>query len=254
MIRQIFRTISIAIGFFVIPTIIIIVFLLHLMRDFNDNNTLFVQKIIGSDLSIVDYDVWYGRDGNSKGQTILKTTKNFDFRKVDKLPFNYFENISAKEINGISLIKPKDYKKIYKNKKRSIDNLDITTSFYRKNENSKLYLLNVIEFNSFTETTDSLFFFELNNKSGVNSKTTSEIGFKKGNIKLQSDSLKNIYRIEILKIQIDENQNIINNKTKNGIVKFENLPLAHQEIYYLKPTMTLNENDFSDFGIFKEIK
>jgi|SRR5699024_9941511 len=106
MIKRILTIFGVMIGLALIPVLIFFGFLVYLSWNSEDSETLFVQKIEGSDLIIVDYNVWYGRDGNTTGKTILRTTKDFDFRKVDKIPFSYIEYVSNLKINGVAFLRP----------------------------------------------------------------------------------------------------------------------------------------------------
>jgi hypothetical protein len=254
MVKRIFITLGIIIGIILIPALIFFGFLVFISWNSEDSETLFTQKIEGSDLLIVDYNVWYGRDGSTTGKTLLKTTKDFDFRKIEEIPFSYIENITNKSINGVAFLSPdtREIKDKLKNKLITIGNINITTTFYKKYSFSGPCMLNEYKFHSFRETKDSLFFFGLTKVFGNVQVDSSKIGFKKGNIKILSDSIGKLYRLEIEEMILVEKGNQITNISdfSNDV----NLAKACYRTYYMEPDSIVFENEFSDYGIFKEIK
>lgn len=237
-----------------IPVLIFFGFLVFISWGSEDSETLFTQKIEGSDLLLVDYNVWYGRDGNTTGKTILKTTKDFDFREIDEIPFSYIENITNKNINGVAFVRPetRDLKEKIRNKSMTIENIDVNTTFYNRYSSSGPCMLNKYKFNSFIETKDSLIFLGLDKIFG-NAKTDSaKIGFKKGNIKIVSDSIGKLYRLEIEEMILVKKGNPLTDIS--DFSNNENLATACLRIYYMEPDSIIYENEFSEYGIFKEIK
>ena len=203
---------------------------------------------------LVDYNVWYGRDGNTTGKTILKTTKDFDFRKIDEIPFSYIENITNKNIAGIAFVSPetRDLKEKIRNTSMTLENIEVNTTFYKKYSSSGPCMLNKYKFNSFIETKDSLIFIGLDKVFGNAKIDSAKIGFKKGNIKIVSDSIGKLYRLEIEEMILVKKGNQLTNIS--DFSNDENLATACLRIYYMEPDSIVYENEFSDYGIFKEIK
>lgn len=202
----------------------------------NDNETLFVQKIEGNDLLIVDYSVWYGRDGHTSGRTLMKSVDDFNFRDIESLPLDYINEIEAHKISSVKLKKPNsESKKQIEIEKINFSNLQIVIKNYFKTYDTPNCMLNKYYFNSFIETKDSLILYGLKREYGNNYKNMDEIKIKKGNIKILSDSLNNVIRLEITDLNFIEE-------------------LACLSTSYMIPLSEINEDKFSDFGFFKEVK
>ncbi len=197
---------------------------------------MFVQKIEGNNLLIVDYSVWYGRDGHTSGRTLMKSVDDFNFRDIESLPLDYINDIKANKISSVKLKKsgsePKNQNGI---EKINFSNLQIVTKYYSKTYDTQNCMLNKYYFTSFNETKDSLTLFGLKREYGNNYKNMEEIKIKKGNIKILSDSLNNVIRLEITDL--------------NFIEEFACLSTS-----YMIPISKINEDKFSDFGFFKKVE
>jgi len=222
----------------------------------NDTEMLFVQKIKGNKLLIVDYDVWFGRDGNRFGKTILSTTNGFDFRKINDLPISLIDKISQDKIEAISFL-PSDSvesMELLKTKSIVIDGLTINFTFYKDYSSSGPCMLNEYKFNSFKETGDSIFLYGLDKTFGNTKIINDQIGFKKGNIKIHSDSLGYVTKLDVEElILIGSDCKSDSGKSKENS-NYDNLRFACKRTYFMKPKSLINEKAFSDFGFFKEIK
>lgn len=236
MINIAFKTIGIFFKKLSIQIIIILVSFIFLSCVNNDSETLFAQKIEGNDLLIIDYSVWYGRDGHRSGRTLMKSVDNFNFRNVESLPLDYINEIEAHKITSVKLKKSdSESKEQSEIEKINFSNLQIVTKHYFKTYDTPNCMLNKYYFNSFIETKDSLILSGLKREYGNNYKNMDEIKIKKGNIKILSDSLNNVIRLEITDL--------------NFIKEFACLSTS-----YMIPLSEINEDKFSDFGFFKAVK
>jgi hypothetical protein len=226
---MIFKKLSVSI-------MIILVSFIFLTCANNDSETLFVQKIQGNNLLIVDYSVWYGRDGQTSGRTLMKSVDDFNFRDIENLPLDYINEIEANKISSVKLKKPNsESKKQNEIEKINLSNLQIITKHYFKAYDTPNCMLNKYYFNSFTETKDSLILSGLKREYGNNYKNLDKIKIKKGNIKILSDSLNNVIRLEITDLNFIEESACLSTS-------------------YMIPLSEINEDKFSDFGFFKEVK
>lgn len=221
-----------------------------------DSETLFIQKIEGSDMLIVDYDVWYGMDGNASGMTLLKSPKHFSLRGIEYLPIVYLENVSSKQINGITLIRSEpsenELKWRLKNKTVKIKNITVNTNWYRAFPYSGPCRYATYKFSSFLETKDSLFLFRSVEEFADSQIVDSKFAFKKGNIKIYSDSIGRVRSLEIKELLLKQRvEKIQDSSNLNDPSKLVNACL-HE--YVFETDSVIYENEFSDYGFFKMAK
>ena len=202
----------------------------------NDSETLYVQEIEDSHLLIVDYSVWYGRDGHIAGRTLMKTINDFNFRDIENLPLDYIIKLEADKINSVKLIKSDNEIDISNEiRKKNFLNTQILSKYYFRGYDTPICMLNRYSFDSFIETKDSLFLSGIKREYGNNYKDMTEVRIKKGNIKIISDSTDNVIRLEITDLNIMGN-------------------LACLTTSYMIPSTKINESEFSKFGFFKKVK
>ena len=209
-----------------------------------DLSELYVQKIENTSKVIYKYDAWGGRDSHIFGIVILDSTENFDINNVEPLPFNVLETIPTKElVIGIN-IDDSDYNntpnEIHKPIKITIDNQDKfkikTKIFQYKGYANRSGGLGTYEFEKFTETHDSIFFYNLDEVESMKPEHLSTLKFKKTNITIRKTKQNNVLQIDIEDLKLTKNDEILSNIT-----------------YFLKPKKQININAFSNVGIFKEV-
>jgi len=93
-------------------------------------------------------------------------------------------------------------------------------------------------FEKFTETKDSIFFFNLNDVKGVHKIHLDVLKLKKGEVYLNENESGEITKIVI-------NQTALNPR---------NNEIIETLTYFLNPENKIKSSDFSDRGIFKEVK
>lgn len=258
MIKKFVKPFLILIGIILVPILIFKFFFISSFAISNDQETLYQQRILDSKLLLVDYDVWYGRDGNTSGITILESLKKFNFRNIDRLPISFLNNISKDSINAIKLVWSETSDKNYEKIKTEIietEGLKLEVDFYERHSVTKYCMLNDYSFDSFLETKDSLYLYGLKRKYGNTYKDQSEIRVKKGNIKIISDSIGNVIRLEIKDFINKNGSYYVYEKGSAKIIdSVENSPIICIGISYMKPTAIINEREFSDYGFFKKAK
>lgn len=260
MIKRILKPLGILVAFATIPFIIFGVMFMFPASGSEDKETLFVQKIKNSDLLIVDYDVWYGRDGNVSGRTILKSTKGFNFREIKKLPLSFLNDISSDSINSIKLVSSgkntiNNDIRLLKTETTQIGDIKLNTRYYEKCSVTKYCMLNEYSFDSFLETEDSLYLYGINRKFGNTYKDLTETGIKKGNIKIQSDSLGKVLRLEVEDLILTNGDYYVYEQgTANIIDTVRNNSIVCIATSYMIPTSKIYESDFTDYGFFKKVK
>jgi len=205
--------------------------------------TLYEQKIEGTSKAIYKYNAWGGRDSHLFGYTILDTTEIFDIYKRDELPIHLLTDIpnktSIQTMEIVDYIKEElaTYKPIKTNqiKKRGIH---INTDYYQSTGYShKSGGYEEMEFDRFIETRDSIFFYDLNEFTHMNTGHKDSLKIKKGNVRISWDSSNNLIQrihIENLIISHDGLKSLMSNVT-----------------YSLKPKYSTKINEFSDYGVFK---
>lgn len=210
--------------------------------------TLYIQKIEGTTKLLYHYDVWGGRDSHATGYAVLEAREKFDVINVesDKLTLSYLLEIPNKnEIFGIDIELP-DYGN-NKNKKEIFKPISVNED---KKDGIKLNIKNYqyagysersgglseYKFESFKETRDSIFFYDLYDTMTIEHVHLDSIKFKKGNVFISQFENREIIKIEISDLKISKvDSEIISNKK-----------------YVLKPKNDLKSNAFSDYGIFKQ--
>ena len=207
------------------------------------NLTLYEQKIEGTSKALYKYDAWGGRDTHLSGYTILDTTQKFDINRRNKLPINLLTEIPHKNlIQGVNKLpyekdKPESQEPIRTDQQKSEEIL-VKTDYYQGKGYSKTGgVYQELEFERFKETRDSIFFYDLNEFTHMNTGHLDSLKIKKGNIylsqKKNSDSLHRIYVDNL----------IISNDGKKTLISKMN--------YNLKPKHLVRISEFSDYGIFK---
>ena len=220
---------------------------------------LYVQKIPESSLLIYDFYASGGFDAVKEGYIIQDSTEEFNISKVTKLPISLFLDVpNNKIINTAYIITPQE------NSPPSLEPIDRNstiigqtkinfTTFNRSSGSTIPYCgLKEYEFDSFTETSDSLFFYGVKNTRDSLQVFPDGLGFQKGNVKLIGNIEGIVGRVVI--------ENIIKTIGKKRIYKpqstvldhiEENYPIVCTKTYYLNPRRKVQKNEFSDYGIFK---
>jgi len=218
---------------------------------------LYQQRI--PDSSLVIYDFFAGgiyTDSSIYGYAILDSTKKFLPSNVDRLPLVYFKNIPNKSLlEVVNLVKPNG------NENSSLSPI----RRYTINKNIKINVeeyisfigsssidcsLRRLEFNSFSETNDSIIFYEVKDIDRNHINTTSKVSYRKGNIKIIEFPENTVSRIEIKDLIIDYGDIIESNQIDSII---HNNPIICLKTYYLIPKNKVYSCEFSDYGIFKKI-
>ncbi|WP_299902051.1 hypothetical protein [uncultured Aquimarina sp.] len=221
--------------------------------------TLYEQKIEGTSKVIYEYDAWGGRDSHSSGIVIIDSTKKFQVNSSKKIPISYFTEITNKtRIKAVKLKKAINNDSISLNplKKENIEIKDISLEiehYEQYNGYSDLgCILNTYSFQTFKETKDSLFLYGLKKEFGNNLAGKTSIGFKKGNIKLITDSIGKLNRLEIKELIIKRgNKRKYKKGTAEITERIKNSPVVCLRRYHFKPLIEINRDDFTDYGIFK---
>jgi len=209
------------------------------------DTTLYVQKIEGTSKVLYKYNAWGGRDTHLFGYVLLDSTETFKVHKRKRLPFSYLKEVPNKNyIYGVDFEKTnldtpttKETDRIFtpiENLNIKQDNIDIKVDTYQYSgflSRSSGY--DKYTFESFKETRDSLFFYNLK-PTLVDAKKLHSLKFKKRNIVISQNDKNEIIAINDLKIS-DSNNEIFSNRT-----------------YSLIPKNTIKSGSFSDYGIFKE--
>ncbi|KFF04253.1 hypothetical protein [Flavobacterium reichenbachii] len=206
---------------------------------------LYIQKIENSSKVIYKYDAWGGRDSHIFGYAILDSTDVFDIDNVKPLPFQYFENIPTKRnISGVICEKLDDKKasnkifmplEIKDNKEQGIKiktKIFQNEGFVSRNQGYKRY-----QFETFKESKDSLFFYNLNDVESLEPEHLDVLKFKKTNIYIRTKSQNLISNISIEDLKLSPKNEIISNIR-----------------YDLTPQNKTDIRNFSNVGIFKEVK
>lgn len=204
--------------------------------------TLYAQKIEGTSKILYKYDAWGGRDAHEAGYAILDSTEKFEVNQINKLPISYLEAIpNGNYLLGVDFEKPKKIKRQLftpiKNSNTSEQDIEIKTKIYQHSgfmsRNGGYY---EYEFESFKETRDSLFFYNLEDVKRSKSKHLESLKFKKRNAVIMQYANKEVIAIRIEDLILSNNDELISNIT-----------------YSLIPKKKLNSNQFTDYGVFKEI-
>ena len=216
-----------------------------------DISELYAQKIEGTSKILYKYDAWGGRDSHVYGFIILDSTKTFKIDLNNTLAlYNLSEIPNKLKIEGV---KHECYnscaEQYYKTEPiflpMKIDNsqsdgLNIETKIYqyRGLTEKDRGLRGDFVFEKFTETKDSIYFFNLKEEKYVDNKQLNELKIKKGEVYLNENETGEITKI------------IINQTTLNP----RNNEIIETLTYFLTPNNKIKSSDFSDRGIFKEVK
>ena len=210
---------------------------------------LFVQKIEGSSKVIYNFSAWGGLDSNPHGFIILDSTETFEVEVNNILPIYQLSEIPNKmRIEGIThdcygTCGEPYYKSstIYKPMKTDVKNekdINLTTRIYQYKGYSESSNGGRFQFDKFTETKDSLYFYNLNDIESMEEYHLDELKIKKGEIYLYLNKKNEIDKIIANSVEL-------NPQTKS-IVKISNFTLT--------PKYNLRNEDLSQRGIFREIK
>ena len=206
---------------------------------------LFIQKIENSSKVIYKYDAWGGRDSHIFGYIILDSTQVFDINHVESLPFQYFETIPTKRnISGVVCEELDDQiapNKIFiplKIRDSEEKGIKIKTKIFQnegftlRNQGYKRY-----QFETFKESRDSIFFYNLNDIVSLEAEHLDILKFKKTNIFIRTKSSNIVSQVSIEDLKLSHKNEIISNIG-----------------YDLTPENKIDIRSFSDIGIFKQVK
>jgi len=211
---------------------------------------LYFQKIEGTSKVLYKYDAWGGRDSNANGFIILDSTDNFKVDLSKELPFYILSEIpNSSRIEGIthdcygscgeSYYRTNPIFRPMKTENRVNDGINVITQIYQyRGYSEKEHALERYVFERFSETSDSLFFYNLNDVESLCGIHLDELKVKKGEVYL-TENEKN----QIVKIIISEAS--LNLKNKN---------LEQIRTVFLTPKYEINDSQFSERGIFRQVK
>ncbi|MFH6968595.1 hypothetical protein [Flavobacterium sp. FlaQc-28] len=224
----------------------ITVLFLNMSCDFSWKiSELFVQKIENSSKVIYKYDAWGGRDSYKFGYAILDSTDVFDINNIESIPFQYFESIPTKQnISGVIPEEPDDQitpNKIFiplKIKDSEEKGIKIRAKIFQnegfslRNQGYKQY-----QFETFKESRDSIFFYNLNDIKSLEPEHLDILKFKKTNIFIRTKASNIVSTILIEDLKLSQKNEIISNIR-----------------YDLTPKNKTKISSFSNIGIFKQVK
>jgi len=211
---------------------------------------LYKQKIEGSSKVIYNFSAWGGLDSNPHGFIVLDSTKQFEIDVKNILPIYQLSEIPSKtNLEGIThdcygtCGEPYyDSTPIFKPMKVDVtseNGIKLTTRIYQyKGYSEHDRGLERYVFEKYTETRDSLYFYNLDDVESMDGIHLDELKVKKGEIYLSSNVNK-----EIEKIIVDDVT--LNPKTKS---------IEQIRHIYLTPKKKLKDNEISYIGIFREVK
>lgn len=216
-----------------------------------DISELYAQKIEGTSKILYKYDAWGGRDSHVSGFLILDSTQTFKIDLKNTLPFYNLSAIPNRtKIEGIThecynSCEEEYYKTEPIFSPMKIDNsqsegLYVETKIYQYRGLSEKDrgLRGDFVFEKFIETKDSIYFFNLNEVKYVDNKHIDELKLKKGEVYIRKNENDEIISI------------VINQTTLNP----SNNEIIETLTYFLSPENKIKISDFSDRGIFKEVK
>ncbi len=216
-----------------------------------DISELYAQKIEGTNKVLYKYDAWGGRDSHVSGFLILDSIKEFEIDLKNTLPFYNLSSIPNKsKIEGVkhecfNSCSEEYYKtepifspmKIENSKSEGL-NIETKIYQYRGLSEKDKGLRGDFIFEEFVETKDSIYFFNLQEEKYVDNKHLNELKLKKGEVYLSENEAGEITKI------------VINQTTLNPL----NNEIIEALTYFLMPNNKIKTSDFSDRGIFKEVK
>ena len=212
---------------------------------------LYAQKIEGTNKVLYKYDAWGGRDSHVFGFLILDSRKIFEIDLDKTLPISKISEIpSKKKISGIKHECKNDCAEEYyrtspfflplRIDKLISEGINIESIIYQYRglgEKDK-GLRGDFVFEKFIETKDSIYFFNLSDVKSVHKTHLDELKLKKGEVYLCENDFGDISKI------------VVNQTTLNP----RNNEIVETLTYFLVPQNKLRKSDFSDRGIFKEVK
>lgn len=215
-----------------------------------DISELYSQKIEGTSKILYKYEAWGGRDSHVSGFLILDSDKTFKIDLPNTLPFYKLSDIPNKsKIEGImhecfnscgdGYYKAQPIFTPIKINNTESNNLKIETIIFQyRGYSERDRNLESYEFEKFVETKDSLYFYNLDDVESMNGIHLDELRIKKGEIYLQENEKGEI-------IKIVAKQKTLDNTTKE---------ILEGRICYLKPKNKILTTDFSERGIFRQVK
>lgn len=212
---------------------------------------LYAQKIEGSSKLLYKYDAWGGRDSHTYGFIIIDSTQPFKIDLDNTLPFSKLSEIPSKnKITGIKHECKNDCaEKYFKTKPNYLPlkfdklksegiNIESIAYQYRGLGEKDKGLRGDFVFEKFLETKDSIYFYNLNDIKSAHKTHLDELKLKKGEVYLSENRNGEIAKITIKQTTLNpQNNEIIETFT-----------------YFLSPENKIKKSDFSDRGIFKEVK
>jgi hypothetical protein len=210
---------------------------------------LYVQKIEGTSKVLYKYDAWGGRDSHNAGYVILDSTEKFEVNFKNDLPFYYLqEPPTHTSIKGVSHICSnscgEEYKlatpvfipiKCDKSERHGIKIVNFVYQYKGFAQRSGGF--ESFKFEAFTETRDSLWFYEVDEFEHGNRKHLDTLKFRKTDVAITQDKNFDVSKIIIEDLIVDQTSNEI----RSNIT------------YRLTPKAKLNSKSFSDYGIFKQV-
>jgi len=163
--------------------------------------TLYAQKIDGSSKIIYKYDAWGGRDTHKFGYAILNSATEFNVNNIVDLPISYLQDIPSEiEINAIECAIPNNNESTltyFPIKKYNITDNDINIKIKKYQYGSMSNIrsgLGDYNFSDFSETRDSLFFYDLNDTKSIEKEHLDSLKFKKSNVVIRQSKQKKFIR------------------------------------------------------------
>lgn len=225
------------------------------MRIYNSSNVLY-------DYSYAGLMAW---SSSITGQVLIDSSDVFSWNKTqNQFPFGYITNIDLKS-NRIDMIRfINDYSEVIDNGAftENFDNITINIKQYFYTRGSTMGFF--YHYRNLSETKDSIYFDEIYRKEydfGLDFR--DRVGFRKGNIFVEEDSLGYVSKIRFNLINqnsfwedLHKRDSIINHEPFNGINEINLPPLSKVYMFNieLKPDNHSCKQKISDFGIYKKIK
>lgn len=211
-----------------------------------DIGTLYVQKIENSSKVIYKFDAFGGRDSHQYGFMIYDENEKFEVNIEKKLPFyNLSEIPNHLGIKGVS----NQYSDVNDNRKpifkpmkiqkTNEDGIEIENKIYQYNgysERNKAY--RTFEFENFKETSDSLIFYNLNDRESIAETHWDKLKIRKGEVYLLLNDFNYVQSIQISGAYINPKTNELDS-------------VVH---YHLTPKEPVKSISFSERGIFRSVK
>jgi len=230
---------------------------------YQSGDTLYRQRILNSSKVIYEY-VNFGEFAFSSwhyGTFILDSSENVNQAEFikDLLPFYYTKiNLDSNIIEAIELV---DSEKTYK--KGTYEKIDngitykVKRYYYERGSGMNMFYI----YHNLTETEDSIFFEKLTiDIFGIN--FPDKMGFRKGDITAEEDSLGFINKLELTILNqypLHKLDTIYIDNNKTGFTGEDQIDLPPLSFVYsfkitLKPDSLSKQQKISDYGIFKKVK